>query len=80
MSLVGRIQCVHVGAVLHVNCHGKEPRNCQQTAAQQIAQCCQIWYGRIVRIDLPLPHSVHNDVRNVQQQHDLQEILIEVNP
>lgn len=71
VPLVGRIQCIQIGAVLFVHRHRKEPSHSQQTATQQIAQRRQIGNSRIIRIDLPLPHRMHNDVSNIQQQHYL---------
>lgn len=45
----------------------------QQRRTEQIAQRRQIRNGRVVRIDLPLPHSMDDDVRDVQQRTDLQQ-------
>jgi len=70
-SLVRCVECLHPGSVLHAHRHGEEPRHRQQTAAQQIAQGRQVGYGRVIRIDLPFPHRVHNNVGNIQQQHHL---------
>lgn len=53
--------------------------NCQQTDPEQVTHRGQIRDGRVVRIDLPLPHPVDHNVSDVEERRDLQHRRAEVN-
>lgn len=45
----------------------------EEAGPEQVAQRRQVGNGRVVGIDLPLPHRMDHDVRRVEEQRDLQQ-------